>query len=188
MTVALAAAAVVFTAGILPAQEFDQARSTVDEEGVETLLQGPVHEAFAKPVEGGVEPGPVVPKEPPEPINELPPEAKPAGEDSVWIPGYWAWEQDRDDFLWVSGVWRVPPPDHRWVPGYWIEAEGGYQWLSGFWQPTEVAQVTYLPLPPENVDEGPNSPAPAEDYFWVSGSWVYQDQGYAWRPGYWSPY
>jgi hypothetical protein len=51
---------VALTAGMTLGQEFDETASAVDEEGVETLLQGPIHEAFAKPVESGVEPGPVV--------------------------------------------------------------------------------------------------------------------------------
>ena len=40
------------------------------------------------------------------------------------------------DFEWVSGVWRVPPPNQRWVAGYWTAVNGGYSWVPGFWTPT----------------------------------------------------
>lgn len=33
----------------------------------------------------------------------LPPDQKPEGDDVAWIPGYWAWDDERNDFLWVSG-------------------------------------------------------------------------------------
>src|SRR5262249_39028727 len=46
--------------------------------GVEVLARGPVHEAFASPT---TEPAPTtaVPKEPPKPLEEMPPTEKPEG-------------------------------------------------------------------------------------------------------------
>ena len=76
------------------------------------LTRGPVHEAFAQPVVFDPEPGEIVPKQPPEAIEEVPPEEKPEGEDVVWIPGYWSWDDDSDTFLWVSGLWRMQPPGY----------------------------------------------------------------------------
>src|SRR5688572_20293364 len=61
------------------------------EEGVEILTRGPVHEAFAETIVFDAEPGVVVPREPPDAIEELPPEQKPEGAKVEWIPGYWAW-------------------------------------------------------------------------------------------------
>ncbi|MBI2479279.1 MAG: YXWGXW repeat-containing protein, partial [Planctomycetia bacterium] len=104
----------------------------------------------------------------------------------VWIPGYWGWDQERDDFLWISGVWRVPPPGHRWIPGYWTEAAEGYQWISGFWLPAEVDEIQYLPYPPESLERGPAGIAPSQDHYWVSGCWLHHDGRYQWRPGYWT--
>src|SRR5437764_1416829 len=75
-------------------------------EGVEVLARGPVHEAYAEPVNRDPKPGPVIAKQPPEPIEEVPPEEKPEGDSVQWIPGYWAWDDDQNDFLWVSGFWR----------------------------------------------------------------------------------
>src|SRR5687767_775170 len=66
-----------------------------NEEGVETLTQGPIHEAFANPAELDPTPGPVVMKRPPVDVQEEPPEFMP--EDSIWIPGYWIWDDERDD-------------------------------------------------------------------------------------------
>src|SRR5262249_39633132 len=92
------------------------------QEGVEVLARGPVHEAFAEPSIRGPRPTPVVPKKPPEAIEELPPDQKPEGNNVQWIPGYWAWDDDRNDFLWVSGIWRDIPPGQQWVPGHWESA------------------------------------------------------------------
>ncbi len=155
-------------------------------EGVEVLTKGPIHEAFASPVTGDPEAGLVVPKEPPEAIEEVPPDYRPDGDDVVWIPGYWAWEPERDDFIWVSGVWRRTPPGERWVPGYWNPVDEGWQWISGFWTPVADEEVTYYDPPPETLEAGPTSDPPGEDYFWTPGCWVYYQTDYRWRPGFWA--
>jgi len=189
LTVAVAVAGVVVTGmSTCPAAEPSLPAAPVAGEDAEPLLRGPLHEAFAEPVPLNPQPATIVPKQPPEPIDELPPEAKPADENVIWIPGYWAWDDERQDFIYVSGVWRVPPQDRRWIPGYWTQADGGYQWVSGFWAPTEVQEVQYLPDPPESLESGPSSPAPSTEHYWISGNWCYQNDRYAWRPGYWNTY
>src|SRR5580704_1381995 len=80
-------------------------------EEVEVLTRGPVHEAFAETVAFNPQPGVVVMRDCPAPIVELPPELKPEGANVTWIPGYWAWDDERNDFLWVSGIWRDLPTD-----------------------------------------------------------------------------
>lgn len=157
-----------------------------EQEGIETLTQGPIHEAFANPSDLDPTPGPVVAKQPPADIAEEPPEFMP--EDSVWISGYWIWDDERDDFIWVTGVARKIPPGMRYVPGYWMEVAGGYQRVSGFWTSADAAELEYREPPPNTLETGPSSPAPAENYFWVPGNWNYYDTGYRWRAGYWSPY
>ena len=153
---------------------------------VEYLTRGQMHEAFAEPYQADPNSTPVVATQPPEPINELPPDYRPDGDDVVWISGYWAWDDERTDFIWVSGVWRDLPPGERWVPGYWHQTPNGYQYVGGFWIADDVADVAYLPTPPESLDLGPSSPSPGEDYFYVPGSWFYQNNDYQWQPGYWS--
>jgi hypothetical protein len=155
------------------------------EEGVQVLTRGPVHEAFAETVTFDPEPGLVVTKAPPEPIEELPPAQRPAGANVEWIPGYWAWDDERNDFLWVSGVWRDLPPGREWVPGYWGRTAQGSQWTSGYWADAQASEIEYLPDPPETVEVGPNIAAPSADEGWIPGSWVWHQGRYAWRPGYW---
>ena len=137
-----------------------------EQEGVETLTRGPIHEAFANPAEPDPEPNRLVPKQPPADVPEQPAAYRPEG-DYEWIPGYWEWDDDRDEFLWVTGVWRQPPPNMRWVPGYWNQVEGGWQRVEGFWVGDEVENVTYYEQPPATIESGPSSPAPADNYFWI---------------------
>jgi hypothetical protein len=120
----------------------------------------------------------------------VPPDQKPAGQNIQWIPGYWSWDVSRRDYLWVSGIWREPPPNSQWVPGYWHQVQGGYQWVPGTWMPVSTAQgssqPSYLPPPPQSLEAGPNSPQPSPNVTWTPGYWSWQGSSYAWRPGFWS--
>ena len=156
-----------------------------DASGGEVLTQGPIHEAFAQPVLYDPKASPVVPKSVPAPIKELAPDQKPEGANVQWIPGYWSWDDSRNDFLWVSGVWRAIPQGRQWVPGYWNPVDGGSQWVPGYWGTTDTTQVQYLPAPPASLEQGPTSPAPAANAIWAPGLWTWQDSQYQWRPGFW---
>src|SRR5437763_9479418 len=127
--------------------------------GVEVLARGPVHEAYASLTAEPVATK-CFAKKPPAALEEMPPDEKPDG-DVVWIGGYWAWDDDRSDYLWVSGIWRTPPPGKRWVAGYWRESGTEWQWVPGFWANVEKEeapqQPTYLPPPPA----APEPAAPA---------------------------
>jgi hypothetical protein len=172
--------------------------------GVEVLARGPVHEAFATPTTEPVPTKPVA-KEPPKPLEEMPPAEKPEG-NVVWIGGYWAWDDERNDYLWVSGTWRTPPPGKQWVAGYWKEDGGQWRWVPGFWtvvaeqQETASQQVTYLPEPPAPPEVAAPGQPPTADSFYVPGYWgyhgagyvqvngsnVYREAGYSWVSGYWA--
>jgi len=156
--------------------------------GVEVLARGPIHEAFAAPSQARPLPSHVVAKKPPDPIEELPPDEKPAGDHVIWIPGYWAWDDEAKNFLWVSGFWRVPPPGRQWVPGNWQPIEDGWQWTSGFWAAADQQEVTYLPAPPPSIDQGASTPAPDDNSTYVPGCWMYRETRYLWRPGFWLGY
>jgi hypothetical protein len=156
------------------------------EAAYETLLRGPVHEAFAEQYNPDPQPGLVVPQQPPEPVEELPPEIRPEGDNVIWIAGYWAWDDEREDFVWISGIWRQVPPGMRWLSGYWAETAGGWQWVSGTWIDETVDELQYLPEPPQTLEMGPVGEPPSEDHVWIPGTWLHQANRYAWRPGYWS--
>ncbi|MEO5915065.1 MAG: hypothetical protein ABIS50_12595 [Luteolibacter sp.] len=153
--------------------------------GAEVLTRGPVHEAFAGTVSFNPEAGIIVDQAPPALIEEVPPEQRPVGDNVAWIPGYWAWDEDQNDFLWVSGIWRNLPPGREWVPGYWAETEGRHQWTSGYWEDEQAATVSYLPEPPRSVESGPNIVAASDNQTWIPGNWAYRNDRYAWRAGYW---
>jgi len=155
--------------------------------GVEVLTLGPVHEAFATPTAEPLATPPIA-KAPPKALEEMPPEEKPEG-NALWIGGYWAWDDERANYLWVSGVWRVPPPNKHWVAGYWRDDSGKWQWVPGFWaeaqQEAEKHDVTYLPKPPDPPETAAPPAAPNVDSFYVPGQYVWRGDGYAWRAGYW---
>lgn len=153
----------------------------------EVLTRGPVHEAFAGLVTFNPEPGILAPKAPPPLLEELTPEEKPVGENVTWIPGYWAWDNERIEFLWVSGTWRALPPGRKWLPGYWRQVAAGFQWSSGYWADTAMKQVMYLPAPPPSVEVGPSTAPPSDDYGWIPGCWIWRESRYAWQTGYWAP-
>jgi hypothetical protein len=157
-----------------------------DVPGAQVLTRGPVHEAFAGMVTFNPEPGIVVTKPPPDVIEEVPPEERPEGANVAWIPGYWAWDDERSDFVWVSGTWRALPPGREWMAGYWGKTTQGYQWISGYWADATARETTYLPPPPATVEVGPNIAAPSMDYGWTPGCWIWYQGRYAWRPGYWA--
>jgi hypothetical protein len=156
------------------------------------MTRGPIHEAFAAPVVHDPAAGQVVSNAPPAPIQEMPPDQKPAGQNVQWIPGYWAWDVSQNDYLWVSGIWREPPPYSQWVPGYWHDVEGGSQWVPGTWIPVSTGQAggqsqqSYLPPPPKSLETGPTTPQPSPNTGWTPGYWSWQGGGYAWRPGFWA--
>jgi hypothetical protein len=155
------------------------------DDGAEVLTRGPVHEAFAEVISYNPQAGVIVPQAPPAPIEELPPDQKPEGDNVQWIPGYWTWDDERQDYLWLSGVWRAIPPGRKWVSGYWREVTGGHQWVAGYWADAAAQQVEYLPQPPATLDVGPNVAAPSANHTWIPGTWVWRQTRYAWRPGYW---
>lgn len=71
---------------------------------------------------------------PPElPVYEQP--AIPA-DGYLWAPGYWAWNEEIQDYYWVPGTWVEPPqPEYLWTPGYWAASDGAYSWRPGYWGP-----------------------------------------------------
>jgi hypothetical protein len=173
--------------GLLIFANFARADLPPLEEGVQVLARGPIHEAYAEPVSATPGAAPIIAREPPALLEEIPADQKPEG-DVQWIPGYWAWDDDRNDFLWVSGIWRLPPPGREWIAGHWAQVDGGWQWVPGFWAASDQEELAYYPPPPDPVDAGPSEPAPTSDSVFVPGNWVYRETRYVWRPGFWRDY
>ncbi len=169
----------------------DRAAAQRDDEmpnGVEVQLRGPVHEAFAEPTDLQPKSSIVVPRRPPDPIEEVPPDVRPEGNNVVWIPGYWDWDDEAKNFLWVSGFWRDVPPDRRWVSGYWEEVQGGWARVPGFWGSVANTTIEYLPEPPPPPSAGPSVPPPDDTSVYVPGTWIWRETDYYWRPGFYVNY
>ena len=128
-----------------PSQEQTAPPPTPAQEQPEVLTRGPVHEAFAEPVNLQVQEGLVAPFQPPPNISEAPPTQSPQDGHYVWVPGYWSWDADRNNYIWVSACWRAAPPNMYWVPGYWAQVAEGWEWVAGFWSPMGTREIEYLP-------------------------------------------
>ena len=63
------------------------------------------------------------------PVYEQPPCPE---EGLMWVPGYWAYDQD--GYYWVPGTW-VPAPYEGalWTPPYWGWESGFYMFHPGYW-------------------------------------------------------
>jgi len=154
--------------------------------GIEVQDSGPIHEAFAQPDAPVKGRGLLAPKAPPPPVPELPPETKPDGDNIVWVPGYWYWDEPKKDFTWMSGFWRNAPEGREWQPGEWVKEGSGWRYASGHWKKSNTTNFQRnLPKPPESVEAGPSTPSPTPDAVWVPGHWEYRVKDYAWRGGYW---
>ncbi len=58
------------------------------------------------------------------------------GDGYLWTPGYWAWDDDINDYYWVPGTWVLAPEvGFLWTPGYWGWEGGRYRWWDGYWGP-----------------------------------------------------
>lgn len=151
---------------------------------VQPLDRGPFHEAYVTRTKGS-EILEAIPSAPPAPITErIPPQKDPG---AIWIGGYWAWSSQYNDFIWISGVWRVPPPGHQWITGLWKEFDDGWVWIHGFWSEVPQAAITYIDIPPpDQLDENVDGP-PSSNYFWMPGFWAFSSEthAYEWSPGHW---
>jgi hypothetical protein len=83
-------------------------------------------------------------------------------------------------------VWRFLPPGRQWVAGYWSKSDNGYQWTSGYWADGKAREIEYLAQPPELENVDPVGDAPSENQSWIPGVQVWNENGYAVRPGYWA--
>jgi hypothetical protein len=70
---------------------------------------------------------------PPLPVYEQP---LCPGEGYIWNPGYWAWDDDYDDYYWVPGTWVLAPEiGFLWTPPWWGWDNGAYLFHEGWWGP-----------------------------------------------------
>ena len=70
---------------------------------------------------------------PPIPIYEQP---LCPGDGYLWVPGYWAYDYDINDYYWVPGTWILAPEvGFLWTPGWWGWEGGHFRWWDGYWGP-----------------------------------------------------
>lgn len=146
--------------------------------------EGPIHEAFVQRITGSIALD-AVPNAPPTPVQERIPTQK--DPQTIWIPGYWEWDSERQDFYWVTGTWRRPPPGRSWIPSIWLNSDEGWVRVHGFWSDLPESNLVYIEqAPPDDIDETVANP-PGQNYFWLDGYWSFNasKNDYEWLEGLW---
>lgn len=157
-------------------------------EADDTKAEPPTHEALLPPATRTREMR--APMSPPPPPEERPTEDSPDPR-ATWVPGYWSWDQARNDFVWVGGVWQVPPRDSIWVGGRWMRDPVGWYRVAGSWgrrrAASTVGRVDWRKAgpPAEHPDDVPG-PAPGPDYFLVAGHYAPDGDGLVWKSSFWA--
>ncbi|MFO0950394.1 MAG: hypothetical protein U0835_04445 [Isosphaeraceae bacterium] len=151
---------------------------------VKPLTEGPLHEAFLSPARDR---DPFhVSKSPPAPIVERPGVDAPDPR-AQWIDGYWEWDAGRNDFTWVTGTWRVPPPGKFWVNGYWKRDDQGWYRVAGFWSDRKTDRIDFRKEgPPADHPADEPGESPGDEYFYVPGQYFPDGNGVVWKPGFWA--
>src|SRR5262245_1742791 len=140
---------------------------------------GQIHEASV-PAVTGISALEAISHEPPPPIIEKPP--APCHPEAIWIKGYWAYDEDSDDFQWVGGCWRRPPRGRHWVDGFWHRVDEGWVWIRGFWSAVPPADLVFIDdAPPDPIDEESTNP-PGPGYFWLAGYWDWNPRQHRYIP------
>ena len=137
------------------------------------------------------------PKEPPAPISERPSGVRPQRR-AEWVPGYWDWDPARAEFVWMSGVWQVPPAGKIWIGSRWMRDADGWYRRPGFWsrgrEPAAVSTTFSDVRPPAWRATGPPADhptdavanAPGADYFFIPGHYAPDGDQLRWKPGFWT--
>jgi hypothetical protein len=158
----------------------------------EPVISAPLHDAL-RLTEGRAKPE-RAPKSPPPPVAERPSTDRPDPQ-ARWFGGYWSWDPTRNDFVWVSGAWRVPPAGSIWVEGRWMrDAEGWYR-VPGVWSRRQERRDSAVAAnadrwrvngPPADRPAEAPGPAPGPDYFYIPGQYVPEGERAVWKSGYWA--
>ncbi len=137
------------------------------------------------------------PKQPPGPIAERPSGRRPDRR-ATWVPGYWDWDPARAEFVWIGGVWQIPPPGSMWVTARWMRDQDGWYRSSGFWTGRRdnraIATTFSAPVQPAWRTSGPPADhpvdtaaaAPGPDYFFVPGHYAPAGDQLTWKRGFWA--
>lgn len=149
-----------------------------------------VHEAFVSKI-ADVTPQEILTRQPPAPKAETPP--KQPNTQTIWIPGYWSWIHEKQDFVWVCGVWRLPPPDHFWLAGFWKEEKSGWTWVKGAWLENkfkDTSKLVYTNVAPPATQNENVGTSPGPDYFWSMGYWQFEPgtKTHKWLNGSWQKF
>jgi len=159
--------------------------------------EGATHDALGAPEARHERDRLYAPQQPPPPVAERPSGRRP-GARAQWLPGYWEWDPVAAEFVWMGGVWQVPPRGMIWVAGRWQRGDGGWYRASGYWSPRRDAAVVRNQFtassqpawrttgPPTDHPADTLAAAPGPDYFFIAGHYAPVGDRLKWTPGFWA--
>jgi hypothetical protein len=129
-------------------------------------------------------------REPPAPRAE--PVPRTPGRDVTWIPGYWSWSEDLDDFVWIAGVYVVHAPDQLTVSTEAVpdRTSDQAQAIAAMPAPADLAppepsrEVAVAPPPAPRVEVIVAPPA-VLGAAWIPGHWRLVATSWQWVAGVW---
>ena len=122
------------------------------------------------------------------------PTARSARHLGAWLLGLGS---ARAEFVWIGGVWQVPPPGSMWVTARWRRDQVGWYRTPGFWsrrRDNGAITTTYSTAnqpawrttgPPAGHPDDLPAAAPGPDYFYVPCHYAPAGDQLRWTPGFW---
>lgn len=134
-------------------------------------------------------------KRPPDQIDED--AGTPENSNYFWMPGYWNYSQDTNDYEWIGGRWAPLDRDWVFVPAHYVWTENGYVFLPAYWDwPLDERGEAYSPIYVPQNQRGDFTYEPAEslDASDIASNLLpyYPDYGYYYaydylcQPDYWN--
>jgi hypothetical protein len=157
------------------------------------------HDALDPPSEQGKRSDPPlhVLTEPPPLVAERPSSRRPSLK-ARWVPGYWEWDSKRAEFVWIGGLWHVPPSGTVWVPPRWERDREGWHRVQGYWAARRDRRAVragaalgdrpawQITGPPADHPVDAPGPAPGPDFFYVAGHHMPDGDPVSWKSGFWA--
>jgi hypothetical protein len=123
---------------------------------------------------------------PPPPLVETPPAAP--SPDVDWVPGFWRFDPDALDYVWIAGTFVVRPPPPESAPQVVARAPEPPPPMPPppAPEPSAAREIDVeISAPPPPRTEVIPAPPRVPGVVWVAGAWRLEGRAWVWVPGAW---